>query len=282
MSIKIKNLSKSFNDLSALDNINLELENEKIYGLFGRNGSGKSTLLNIIADRISTYDGEILFDSEKSNGEDKLIGKIYVMSDLMLYPEGMKIKDAYRWSKEFYDSFDMDYALELSKKFDLNINKKVDKLSTGYTSIFKLIIALSVNTPYVFYDEPILGLDANFREVFYKELIFNYSENPKTIVVCSHLIDEISSIIEHVFVINKGKIIVDEETEKLLENGYTVTGNVKEVDDFIKGKKVLGTESLGLYKSAHIYEKLDKSKLPDNLEVSKMDLQKLFIELTNC
>ncbi|QSX06485.1 ABC transporter ATP-binding protein [Sedimentibacter sp. zth1] len=282
MSIEIKNVSKNFAKLKVLDKINIKLEDKKIYGLLGRNGSGKSTLLNIISDRINNYEGEIIIDGVNGKNSDTSLGKLYIMSDLMLYPDGMTVKKAFKWTKEFYPSFDMDYAVELSKKFKLGLRKKVDKFSTGYASIFKLIIGLSVNTEYVFYDEPVLGLDANFREIFYKELLSNFAKYPKTIIICSHLIDEISTILEHVFIINEGKIIISEDIDELLDGGFTITGNARVVDEFIKDKKVIGIESLGNFKSAYIYEQINKETIPNGLEISKLDLQKLFIELTNC
>lgn len=285
MPIEIKNVSNCYSKQSVLKDVSITLKNNKIYGLFGRNGSGKTTLFNIISDRIVQYDGDVFIDGDNSRCNDEALGKLFIMSDIMLYPEGMTIKSAIDFTKDFYPTFDIDYAYELIDKFNLSAKKRVDKLSTGYTSIFKLIIALAVNTDYVLYDEPVLGLDANSREIFYKELIKNYSEKPKCIVVSSHLIDEIANAIETVLIIKEGKIIINQDIDILLDSGYSVTGLASDVDNYTKDKNVIGYEILGNYKSAYIYEnnprQISTPVLPTGLDIGKLDLQKLFVELTN-
>ncbi len=281
MSIEIKNVSKSFGNIKALDNISLEFKENKIYGLFGRNGAGKSTLLNIISNRIFANSGEILIDGENAVENDKAQGKIFLMSEVMLYPEGMKIKDAFRLTKEFYDDFDVDYANRLSEQFGLKINKKTKGLSTGYKSIFKIIVALATNVKYLIFDEPILGLDASHRDLFYKLLIENYDKNPKTIIISTHLIEEVSTIVEDVVIIKDGKIIKQQSCEELLNMGLTVTGAEASVNEFAKDKNIIGSDTLGNYKSIYMLGNIDKNNIPSGLEVSKLDLQKLFIQLTN-
>lgn len=283
--IEIKNITKNYKDTRALDNINLKFEENKIYGLLGRNGAGKSTLLNIIANRIFPSDGEVFIDGLVAKENDKAQNNIYLMSEKTLYPEKMKIRDIFKWTKEFYPLFDIEYATSLAGQFELNVNKAVRALSTGYTSIFKVIIAMSVNTPYMLLDEPVLGLDANHRDLFYKLLIERYSKNPCTIIISTHLIEEVSNVVEQVVIIKEGKIIKNESTEELLAKGYTVSGKTSAVDNYIQGKNVIGTDMLGGLKTAYILGKLDEAaadrNLSNGLEFSKLDLQKLFIKLTN-
>lgn len=280
MSIEIKNLTKNFGNVTALDNVSLSFENNKIYGLLGRNGAGKSTLLNIITNRIFKTSGEILIDNENHEENDNAISKIYLMSEKTLYPRDMKIKDIFKWSKRFYPDFDTERAYELSKMFELNTNKKVKALSTGFTSIFKLIIALCVNTPYVFLDEPVLGLDANNRELFYKLLIEKYSEKPFTVIISTHLIEEISSFIENAVIIDSGKVIVNTTREELLQSGYSVSGKICDVNNYISDKEIIGEDTFGGLKTAYVMGKPD-TDISENLEVTSMDLQKLFVKLTN-
>ncbi|HBB29141.1 MAG TPA: ABC transporter ATP-binding protein [Clostridiales bacterium] len=281
MSIEIKNVSKSFGNIKALDDISLEFKENKIYGLFGRNGAGKSTLLNIISNRIFANSGEVLIDGENAVENDRAQGEIFLMSEAMLYPESMKIKDAFRLTKEFYDDFDVDYANRLSEQFGLKTNKKTKGLSTGYKSIFKIIVALATNVKYLIFDEPILGLDASHRDLFYKLLIENYDKNPRTIIISTHLIEEISTIVEDVVIIKDGKLIKQQSCEELLNMGLTVTGAEALVNEFAKDKNIIGSDTLGNYKSIYMLGNIDKNNIPSGLEVSKLDLQKLFIQLTN-
>lgn len=281
MSIEVKNISKNFGKTCALAQVSLTFEENKIYGLLGRNGAGKTTLLNIITNRIFADSGEVLVDGMPSKENDEALGKIYLMSEKTYYPNSLKISDVFKWTKEFYPGFDMEYADKLAEIFELNTSKKIKSLSTGYNSIFKVIVALSVNTPYVLLDEPVLGLDANHRDVFYRLLLKKYGNNPSTFVISTHLIEEVSNVIEDVIIIKKGQIIRNESTAELMSCGYTVSGKASVVDEFIKGKDVIGADSIGGLKSAYIIGQVDKKNVPEGLEITKMDLQKLFVQLTN-
>ncbi len=281
MSIEIKNISKNFGNTCALDGVSINFEENRIYGLLGRNGAGKTTLLNIITNRIFADKGEVLVDNMSSKENGQALRKIYMMGEKNFYPENMKIKEIFRWTKEFYPSFDTEYANKLANIFELNLNKNVKSLSTGYNSIFKVIIALSVNTPYVLLDEPVLGLDANHRDIFYKLLIERYSNYPATYVISTHLIEEVSNVIEDVVIIKKGRIIKNESREELMSVGYTVSGMAGIVDEYVKGKEVIGADSVGGLKSAYIMGKVNRNEVPEGLEITRMDLQKLFVQLTN-
>lgn len=281
MSIEIKNISKNFGSTQALSRVSITFEDNKIYGLLGRNGAGKTTLLNIITNRIFADEGEVLVDGIPSKENDLTLQKIYLMSEKNYYPMNMKVKEIFEWTKNFYPDFDMEYAKKLADIFELNINKNVKSLSTGYNSIFKVIIALSVNTPYVLLDEPVLGLDANHRDVFYRLLIEKYINSPSTIVISTHLIEEVSTVIEDVIIIKKGTIIKNESREELLSQGYTISGKASSVDNFILGKNIIGTETIGGLKSAFILGSINKETIATDLEITKLDLQKLFVQLTN-
>lgn len=281
MSIQVENLSKSFGQVQALDGVSLCFEENKIYGLLGRNGAGKSTLLNVIANRIFPDAGTVTLDGRPVRENDGAQSRMYLMSEQTLYPETMRVKEAFRWLGNFYPEFDRDFAEQLADSFELNRNAKVKGLSTGYLSIFKLIAALSVNTPYVFFDEPVLGLDANHRELFYKVLLARYVERPFTAVISTHLIEEVAGLIEEVAILRRGKLLRACSREELLQNVYTVSGPVSQVNGYLQGRKTLGTDSLGGLLSAYVEGRPEKEKAPAGLEFSGMDLQKLFILMTN-
>lgn len=279
--IEIKGLVKNYSKVSALKNINLTFEENKIYGLLGRNGAGKTTLLNSITGRIFPSIGEIFIDGEEAAENDHALGKTFMMCEDNYYPEKMKVKDAAKWTKEFYPAFDEDYFNELCVKFELNVNKKIKALSTGYASIFKLISALSTNVPYLILDEPVLGLDAGYRDLFYKLFIRKYSEKPFTVIFSTHLIGEAANLIEEAVIINKGVIMRKQPVDELLAQGLTLSGTASAIDNFIKDMPVLGVDSLGGLKTAYLIGEFDQKTLPPGIEAGKMDLQKLFIHLTD-
>ncbi len=278
--IEIKNLTKNYGKVCALDNVSVTFEEGKIYGLLGRNGAGKSTMLNCITGLVFPSDGTITLNGKNVVENDSSLGKIYKTSEKTYYPDTMKITELFKYTKDFYPDFDMDYALSVSKQFGLDVKKKVKGLSTGFTSILKQIIALSVNTPFVFFDEPVLGLDANNRDLFYRLLIEKFSERPFCAVISTHLIEEVSNIVENVIIVKNGKIIRNTTCEELLQQGYTVSGSAAAVDKYINDKNVIGTDSLGGLKTAYVIGMAEK-ELPNGLEVTRLDLQKLFVKLTN-
>ena len=214
--IQIKNVTKQYKDVIALDNISFSFEHGKIYGFLGRNGAGKSTLINIIANRIFADSGEVLIDDIPAKENMKIHDKIFCMSEADLYDTNLKIKDQFKWIARFYDDFDKEKALEIANKFNLNINKKFKALSKGYQSIFKLTVALSLNVPYVIYDEPVLGLDANHRELFYDLLLKDYENSERTIIIATHLIEEVANLNVHKFL--AGHLGGEQQMGALIEN----------------------------------------------------------------
>lgn len=278
--IQIKNVTKRYKDVTALDNVTITFEHGKIYGLLGRNGAGKSTLINIIANWIFSDAGTISVDGMPAVENMQIHEKVFCMSASDLYDTSLKIKEHFKWINRFYDCFDQEKALRIAGQFNLNLNKKYKELSKGYQSIFKLTVALSLGVSYVIFDEPVLGLDANHRELFYELLLKDYEENERTIIIATHLIEEVANLIEGVVLIDQGRVLLEENVENLLERGYSVSGLAQDVDDYCKDKNVIGCDELGSLKLAYVLG--EKSSLPQgsNLQISKMNLQKLFVKLT--
>ena len=275
--IQISNISKQYKDIKALDHIYCTFESGRIYGLLGRNGAGKSTLINIIANRIFASEGEITIDGLPSVENMAIHEKIYCMSEADLYDSNLKVKDLFKWTSRFYDHFDLDQAFEIAARFHLDVNKRFKSLSKGYQSIFKLTIALSLDLPYIIFDEPVLGLDANHRELFYSLLLKNYEQRECTYIIATHLIEEVAHLIEDIVLIDQGKILLQDSVEHLLQNAYCVSGFASEVDQYCLGKEVLGQDTLGGMKIAYIKGQPQAS---EKLQFSPINLQKLFVKLT--
>lgn len=280
--IKVTHLSKQFGKQTVLADINLTIEPNTIYGLLGRNGAGKSTLLNLITNRLPSPAGMVTIGGVNVTNNDVLLNRIYMMSEANLYPSRMPVSEIFKLTADLYQGFDKDYADALVAKFELDPRTRFNKLSTGYRSVMKLIIALAVDVDYVFLDEPTLGLDANHRQLFYEELIDSYAERPRTFVISTHLIEEIANVIERVFVIQDHRLMINDTTENVLQEGYAITGPSTEVQTYTEGLNVIGHESLGNLLVQYVYGKLDNDReIPDTVTVSHIDLQKLFIYLTS-
>lgn len=279
--IEVRNLTKNYGKTTALNNVSVTFKENCIYGLLGRNGAGKSTLLNIISGRTFADSGEVLIDGVNASGNDSALGKTHLMSEQLLYNPSLKVREMFKTAAFFYPDFDMEYAVKLCSEYELDTNRKLSKLSTGYRTIAKAINALSCGAPIVFFDEPVLGLDANHRDLFYKHVVNRYSERPSTFVISTHLIEETAGIIERAVIIKKGEVLFDKDTDEIRSMGYSVSGKAADVDEFAKGKELMGGDVLGGLKTVYIKGQLNEAELSDGLTAEPMNLQNIFIHLTN-
>lgn len=281
--IEITGLTKKYGETVALDQIDLLLEPNKIYGLLGRNGAGKTTLLNLLTAKLFPTSGKIAIGGEPVWENEKALSRIFYMAEENLYPGNLRVKEIFKWTGEFYPGFDSEYASQLAGRFELDINKKFKELSTGYASILKAILTLASNTEILLFDEPILGLDANHRDLLYKEILSNYIERPTTVLISTHLIDEVADILEEAIIIEKGRIILKRSVEELLDSAHTVTGEMEAVDQYTAGKRWIGGDVLHNFKSVIVLDEKPHQTLADSLhlELGKPELQRLFIALTN-
>ena len=140
------------------------------------------------------------------------------------------------------------------------------------------MLALSVNTPYVLLDEPVLGLDARHRDLFYKLLVQKYAENPCALVISTHLIGEVASLIEHTVILRRGRVLRDAPTEELTAGAWQVSGPAGLVDSWAAGRTVLTSSALGGLKTVCVQE-AEETPLPAGLERRRMGLQEYFISL---
>ncbi len=283
--IEIKNVSKSYGKTAALKNVSTNFVDGKICGFLGRNGAGKTTLLNIITNRLFADQGQVWIDGEPAVENNRAQAKIFYMTEKTLYPKDMRVRDVFPLTRGFYPQFDLDYASSLADRFKLEIGKKIGGLSTGYLTIFKLVLTLASNAPVIIFDEPVLGMDANHRDLFYKELIAHYNAIPNTVILSTHLIEEAAGLLEEVIIIKEGQILLSQPVEEMLQLAYTVSGSQENVDRYVTGKKVIREEALGRFKTATIYQKrngVDQEALAKlGLDLTPARLQELFISLTN-
>lgn len=162
----------------------------------------------------------------------------------------MKVRRAFQIMTYFYPTFDVAYALDLSRQFGLSLKKKIVNLSTGYASIFRLILGLSVNTPYLIFDEPVLGLDAQHRDLFYRLLIEKFMETSCTVVISTHLIAEVENLIDHTIILREGRILRDAPDRRIgVGRPAPISGPAGLVEAYLAGREILTSHALGGLKS---------------------------------
>lgn len=282
--VECKNISKNFGRTAALSDINLNLEKDKIYGLLGRNGAGKSTLLNIITAQIFPSSGEVKIFGEAPYENDKALRNICIVKESGMFLKDVNVGEALDIASSFYANWDKDLAEKLLEEFELDRRKTYKNLSLGMKSQLGIIVGLASRAPITIFDEPYIGLDAAGRQLFYDVLIDDYMENPRTIILSTHLIDEVSNLLEDVIIMHKGTVKLEGNSEDIKNKAFCISGIKDRLENYISGKKVLNKEEFGKTMAVAIFdsisEKEKRAMEADDLIISSIPLQQLFIFLT--
>lgn len=283
-SIKIKNLSHSFKKQKVFSNMSINFETNKIYGLLGKNGAGKTTLLNIIVNQLVQNEGEIEILGKNLKEDIEVLEEVCIVREKEFYSPDFKVSQIFEYSSNFYKNYNKGLEEELCKYFDLNTKKKYKQLSRGMKTILSNIIGVCSNSPITIFDEPTIGLDAVNRQEFYNIILDNYIKNPRTIIISTHLIDEIDDLLEHVIILNEGKIIIDEEIDVIKQKAHYITGNKEELEKLeairnIKPKKTFGN-TVAYFYYGDFNENDEKVIRNSNVDVGYIGLQDMFVNMT--
>lgn len=216
--IEITNLSKHYGEKAALANVSLTFSDNKIYGLLGSNGAGKTTLMKIIANRLFQTAGTVTVQGQPVLENERVQQNIFCVTENDKYPKDIKLKNLLVWESRFFPDFDLDYAKDLAQKFDLDLNKKTNSLSTGYYTILKVVVALASKAKIMILDEPVLGIDSLYRELFYEVLLTHHRQYQNLIIISTHLIEEVEPVLQEVVIIDRGRIIKQGTLQEIAEN----------------------------------------------------------------
>ena len=210
--LEIKNLSKSFDRKTILKDINLVIEPGKIIGLLGKNGAGKTTLIKLINDLLVPTSGEILINGEKVGVESKKI--ISYLPERTYLNKQMKVIEVISYFEDFYDNFNREKALKLLKDLDLDINQKLSKMSKGMQEKVQLVLVMSREADLYILDEPLGGVDPATRDYILDTILSNFNDDA-SVIISTHLISDIEKILDEVIFIDKGKVVLQSDADKL-------------------------------------------------------------------
>lgn len=279
-----RNLTKTYGDFTAVDDASFDLKANTIYGLLGRNGAGKTTVMQMLTAQSLQSSGEIQVFGQRPYENSSALANICFVKESQKYPDDFKVRHVISCAARLLPHWDQEFASELIRDFDLPEGRKVKKLSRGMTSALGIVIGLAARAPLTFFDEPYLGLDAVARHMFYDRLLADYAENPRTVVLSTHLIDEVSDLIEHVILIDRGRIIIDSEADDLRDRGFVVSGASDHVDTFVAGRKVLHRDALGSVSRVSVDARLSPDERARaqslGLDTEPLSLQQLVIRNT--
>jgi ABC-2 type transport system ATP-binding protein len=282
--VEVHGLTKRFGKFTAVDDVTFAIEENTIYGLLGRNGAGKTTMMQLLTGQQFASSGSIDVFGESPVENASVLGNICFIKESQAYPDDFKPKHVFESAPWFFQNWDADFAARLVADFRLPVNRRIKKLSRGQLSAVGVIVGLASRAPLTFFDEPYLGLDAVARQIFYDRLLEDFGDHPRTVILSTHLIDEVSALLEHVLVIDDGKLIINESADALRGSATTVSGTRAAVDKFVGTRDVLHREGLGGLTSVTV-EKLDaadrKAAAVAGLELSTVSLQQLIVRKTS-
>lgn len=283
--MEVNRLTKSYGSFTAVDHVSFAIEPNKIYGLLGRNGAGKTTIMHMITAQLFPTGGELRVFGEAPYENDRVLRQICFIKESQKYPDTFRVNDVLYTAEALYPNWDREFAKRLVADFNLPLKRRMKKLSRGMLSSVGIIIGLASRAPLTIFDEPYLGLDAVARNIFYERLMEDYTEHPRTVILSTHLIDEVSKLLEHVIVIDKGRILLDEEADSLRGRAYTVSGPAAKIDSYAAGKTVIHQESLAGSRAVTIFERLGVSDQKRaealGLQFTSVTIQQLIVFLTN-
>ena len=210
--LEIKDLNKSFDNKKILKDINLSITEGKIIGLLGKNGAGKTTLIKLINDLLTPTTGKILVKGKEIGVESKKV--ISYLPERTYLNKQMKVSEIIDYFKDFYDDFSEKKAKKLLKDLDLDINTKISKMSKGMQEKLQLVLVMSRNADLYILDEPLGGVDPATREYILDTILSNFNEKA-SVIISTHLISDIERILDEVVFIDKGKIILQSDADKL-------------------------------------------------------------------
>ncbi|GAA1998319.1 ABC transporter ATP-binding protein [Microbacterium ulmi] len=282
--VEVQHLTKRYRETVAVDDVSFAIEKDRIYGLLGRNGAGKTTVMSILTAQNFATGGDVKVFGEHPYENARVLSRMCFVRESQKYPEDAKPRHAFRTARLFFPHWNQELADRLVDEFQLPMSKTIKKLSRGQLSAVGVIIGIASRAEITFFDEPYLGLDAVARQIFYDRLLEDYAEHPRTVILSSHLIDEVANLLERVLVIDRGRIILDEETDAVRDRAASIVGDTAAVEAFVAGREVLHRESLGRVTSVTVLGGLtpdERRRLAAaGLEVGPVSLQQLIVRLT--
>ena len=273
--IEFSNVTKRYGSTIAIDHIDLCASENGIYCLLGRNGAGKTTLMKLLAGHIAVTEGKITVEGKVVSPSHMPNSVNYIESNSVQF--NMMVSELIEAAAELQESFDLDFAKEMTKRFELDPNKKFKRLSFGMKTMLTTIMTLANNSQVILLDEPTLGFDAIMRNQFNDLLLEGYQAHHRIIIVSTHLIDEIAKVAEQLLIIDKGRIILKASINDIDEKAYILSGTTKDILPLLNGLNCIGKTTAGSITAAYIYD--DRIIPPEGVTIDHLGLQDFFINL---
>lgn len=283
--IEVDGVTRRYRSTTALDAVSVRFEKDVIHGLLGRNGAGKTTLMSMITAQEWPSSGDVRVFGQHPHENEQVLPRICFVREEQQYIDDARASHAFAAAAMAFPRWDQEFAEQLAADFKVPEKTRIKKMSRGQRSAVGVIIGLASRAEVTFFDEPYMGLDAVARQLFYDRLLADYAEHPRTIVLSSHLIDEIAHLIEHVVLLDEGRVVLDEPVEQLRDRAVTLVGRADAVGELAAGRTVLQHEAMGRTARTTVLGGLDDGERRRagelDLDLLPVSLQQLVVHLTS-
>ena len=273
-------LGRRYRDQVALDNVSLTVDPGTVTGLLGRNGAGKTTLMRIITGQEFPTSGAVQVFGQVPAENDAVLRRMVFVREEQAYPD-FRVGQAVRVASWFYPNWNQELARQLLADFDLPLRRRIRKLSRGMRSAVGITIGLAARAELTLFDEPYTGLDPVARQLFYDALLADFAEHPRTVVLSTHLIDEAADLLEHVVMLDRGRVVLDAPADDVRGTTVTVSGPASAVEEFVAGHAVWHRQRLGSRASVTVTGPFDPAAQARaralHLSLEPLSLQQLLV-----
>lgn len=243
--IKFQNVTKTYKQQKALDNVSFTIEPGSIVGLFGPNGAGKTTLINGLLGMINVEGDIEVMGLDPFAHRHTVMESVAYIADVATLPRWISANQVVELFEGLYTKFDKNKALRLLAAADIPMTKPVKHLSKGMVAKLHLSCILSIEVPLLVLDEPTLGLDIIYRKQFYEMLITEFYDEERCIIVTSHQIDELEQILNNVIILTNGQLKLHETMDELADKYVSVKVENTQLEEARALRPLTETKGLG-------------------------------------
>jgi len=273
--VEARNVSKTFGDLRAVDDVSFSIEKGRIVGLIGPNGAGKTTLLKALLG-LTDCNGELsVLGLDPFRQRKQLMRNISFIADVAVLPRWLRVRQLLDFVEQVHPGFSRNRAEKLLAETRIPRKARIRELSKGMVTQLHLSIITAVDAKLLVLDEPTLGLDIIFRKEFYRNLLNDYFDEERTILITTHQVEEIENLLTDVMFIDDGKLVLDASMESLPERYVELLTSGEAVERARRMKPIFERDVFG--KKVLTFEDVSRSELRDLGELRTPDIADLFV-----
>jgi ABC-2 type transport system ATP-binding protein len=273
--IEARGLRKAFGKTTALDGLNLKVEEGRILGLIGPNGAGKTTALNAMLGLIP-YEGELrVLGRDPWSERNQLMRDVSFIADVAVLPRWMRVSQGLDYLAGVHPRFERAKAEAFLAKTNIAHDSRVRELSKGMVTQLHLALIMAIDARLLVLDEPTLGLDILFRKQFYDSLLNDYFDRSRTIVVATHQVDEIQDVLTDLMFINHGRIVFQCSMEEFESRYLEITVNPEKAAAARELKPIHERQVFG--RSVMLFDRVDRQQVAAYGDVRSPSIADLFV-----